>query len=115
LLYDLTAILYLLMYLLLFSAFIRLRFKKPNIERPFKIPFKSFGMWSVGTIAILGVMFLIIIGFFPPTQIHERSVIFYELFLIGGVLLFAVIPLVFHRMHHKTWKKALAKEKDLIK
>ncbi|KPK33678.1 MAG: hypothetical protein AMS24_00415 [Chlamydiae bacterium SM23_39] len=107
LLYDLTALLYLLMYLLLFASFIRLRFKYADHPRPFKVPFKSFGMWLIGGIALSGVLFCLLMGFFPPEQIEPENIIFYEVFLIGGIVIFAIIPFVIHRFFHKKWKERI--------
>ena len=45
---QLTVILYLVMYLLMFAAAIYLRFSQPNRPRPYKIPGGDFGMWLVG-------------------------------------------------------------------
>ena len=44
---NLTAHLYQLMYILMFISAIVLRYKKPNVVRAYKIPFKNVGMWVV--------------------------------------------------------------------
>ncbi len=111
-LYDLTAILYLLMYLLMFTAFIYLRYKYPKQKRPFKVPFGNFGLWAIGGIGTLCVIFLIIVGFFPSQQIGTSNIFFYELFLIGGVLILAVLPLCFHYLYHDKWHAKWKKEKQ---
>lgn len=65
LLSDLTIILYLIMYILLFAAAIHLRYKRAHVHRLYKIPGGNFGMWLVAGIGILGACFAIFCGFFP--------------------------------------------------
>ena len=102
-LFCLTAQLYLIMYILLFISGIVLRYKKSNIQRNFKIPFKNFGMLFAGILGILGSSFAIICGFFPPHQIISGNLFFFEGFLIIGILIFCIIPLLIHKMKKKSW------------
>ncbi|MFH1790500.1 MAG: amino acid permease, partial [Candidatus Omnitrophota bacterium] len=97
-------ILYLLMYLLVYAAAIRLRYSRPDVARAYTIPFGFIGMWLVAGIGFLGAGFTLIIGFFPPSQLKTGSVFFYEGFLILGTLLMCVIPLAIHYFKKPTWK-----------
>lgn len=84
--------LYLVMYVLLFASAIYLRYKKPKMERPYKVFGGNAGMnlvAGVGGIVSLSVFFL---GFVPPEQLNTGSIWFYEGFLIGGLVLFGVVP-----------------------
>ena len=84
--------LYLLMYILMFAAAIYLRYKKPNVDRPYKIPCGNTGMWIVSGIGLLACFGTFMIGFVPPAQIHIGSPTFYISFLIIGTLLSCLIP-----------------------
>lgn len=93
---DLTAQLYLLMYVLMFMAAIRLRYSQPDVERAYRIPLKNFGMWFVAGIGALGSLFAMVIGFIPPSGISGHFLIFYELFLSGGVVIMLIVPFVIY-------------------
>lgn len=93
---DLTAQLTALIYILMFTAAITLRYKKPDAPRPYRIPGGNAGMWIVGGIGILAALFALFIGFVPPAQLATGSVLFYELFLIIGIVVFSVPPFIFH-------------------
>lgn len=101
LLFNLTALLYLLMYLLMFVSGIVLRYKYPEQKRAYKIPGKNYGMWIVSGMGILGSLFAITFGFLPPTQIDTGSVFYYEAFLVGGITIFCIIPFTLYSIYNK--------------
>lgn len=93
--------LYILMYVLLFSAAICLRYTKPNIARPYKVFGGNLGMNLIagtGGLVSLAVFFL---GFVPPGQLETGNLFFYEGFLIAGLLVFGVIPFLAIRKRSK--------------
>ena len=96
----LAAQLYLVMYLLMFAAAIKLRFSHPDVERPYKIPGGKIGMSIVSGIAFLTSLFVIFFGFIPTEKVREKGIhamIAYVAFLVVGVILFVGIPLLFYR------------------
>ncbi len=93
---DLTAQLYLLMYLLMFIAAIRLRYSQPDVKRAYRIPLKNIGMWLVAGIGVVGSIFAIIIGFIPPAGLQTGSLFFYESFLSLGIVIMIILPLVIY-------------------
>jgi len=103
LLTALTAILYLIMYIILFAAGIKLRYSQPNVPRAYKIPGGNFGMWLVSGIGILGAIFAITVGFFPPTQLTVGSPAFYVTFIIVGIVIFGSAPLVINLFKRPEW------------
>ncbi len=88
----LAAQLYLLMYILLFVAFMVLRKKSPDTPRPFCVPGGRVGMWSIGGVSLLGAFGAILLGFVPPSSIEIGSLLFYEGFMILGIVLFTALP-----------------------
>ena len=92
LLTDLTVILYLIMYILLFTAAIRLRYKHPEVKRVYQVPGGNFGMWLVAGIGILGASFAIFVGFFPPAQLPFKHPEFFVGFLGFGVTMSSAVP-----------------------
>lgn len=103
--------LYLIMYILMFAAAIRLRYKHSNVIRAYKVPGGNIGMWIVAGLGILGSVTTFFIGFFPPAQIPTGNTVFYVLFLIFGILLACSAPsfiLLFKKPH---WSHPLSHEK----
>jgi putative glutamate/gamma-aminobutyrate antiporter len=98
-----SAQLYILMYILLFAAGIVLRYKKPNVLRPYRVPFQNVGMWVLGLSGILACVFAYIIGFFPPSQIDIGSLPFYLSFLVIGNLVLSILPLIIYRFKNDKW------------
>lgn len=88
----LTTQLYLLMYILLFTSAIRLRYLYPNIERPFRVPGRNWGIWICGFTGIAISIFSLTIGFIPPKGNSTCSPTFYITFLLSFLILFLIVP-----------------------
>ncbi len=102
----LSAQMYLVMYLLMFIAAIKLRYSRPLVPRAYKIPHPNKGMWLIASLGILSSLFAIVITFFPPKSLNVGSVVFYESFLMGGLLLMVLIPLVIYQFKKPQWLPA---------
>lgn len=89
---DLCAQLALLAYMFMFVAAIKLRYSRPNQHRAYKIPGGNWGMWIVAGTGLLCCLLTILVGFVPPTQIPIENITFFETFLVGGILLFVLVP-----------------------
>lgn len=98
LLSQITAQLALLVYIGLFAAGIRLRYKQGHVARSFTIPGgKKFGMWFVALCGILACLIAFGLGFIPPSQVGITNVFVYELLLIGGIVIASGFPLLIRR------------------
>ncbi|MCF7852262.1 MAG: APC family permease [Simkaniaceae bacterium] len=95
--------LYLIMYALMFISAIVLRYKKPHIQRAFKIPFGNFGMWFVGGLGLLGAIGVFLTGFFPPEELNFGKALFYESFLLIGICIFCTIPFIILKFKKPSW------------
>ncbi|HPE85613.1 MAG TPA: amino acid permease, partial [Chlamydiales bacterium] len=95
--------LYIVMYLLMFISAIVLRYKKPNVKREYKIPGGNFGMWIVAGIGLAASLASMIVGFFPPEQLNTGSVLFYEAFLVGGIIVMSAIPFIILQFKKPSW------------
>lgn len=100
--------LYLVMYILMFVAAIILRYKKPNVPRAYQIPGGNVGMWVVSGTGIVGALFAIIVGFFPPDQVKTGSLLFFELFLLLGMILFSAMPFIILLFKKPSWNEPIS-------
>lgn len=100
---QLTVILYLTMYILLFCSGMKLRMQHPNFTRPFKVPGGKFGIYILGTIGCAGATMAFVLSFLPPTQIEIGSTILWYSILIIGYFIFVGIPLLIYKFRKPTW------------
>ena len=96
LLSNVTSILSLIVYVVMFSAALYLRYKHPNVKRAFRVPGGNWGMWLVCLCGLISCVFTIAIGFLPPSQIPVGNVTTYEILLISGVVLGCVAPMLIY-------------------
>ncbi|MBC7413310.1 MAG: amino acid permease [Herminiimonas sp.] len=96
LLSALTVALYLIAYMLMYAAAIRLRYAAPALARPFRIPGGIIGAWLVVGVGFAGVLFSFIVAFFPPDQLPVGSPVLYVTLVMAGTVLFCGIPLLMH-------------------
>jgi len=99
LLSDLSAQMALLVYVIMFAAAIKLRYSKPDHPRAYIVPGGNLVMWLISCTGILCCLAAMIVGFVPPSQIPVDNVLFFESFLIGGLVLFVIIPWIFSIKH----------------
>ena len=99
---------YLVMYVLMFMAAIRLRYTKPHVPRAYRIPHPHKGIWIVACFGILSSILAIILVFVPPAQINVGSLVFYESFLGIGLVAMSLIPVIIYSFKKPEW--AIIKE-----
>jgi len=93
---------YLIMYLLMFVAAIRLRRTHPDHPRGYRAPL-LVSMCGVGFAASLAAL---LIGFVPPSQFESGNVGVYIVIVAGGALgLGLLVPYLFYRFRKPTWKQ----------
>ena len=102
---QLTVLLYLIMYMLMFASAIRLRYKLPQLERPFRLGAKGNGlMWLLGGMGFCGSLLAFVLSFIPPSQIAVGSNAVWYAILIIGAIVFVVIPYIIYAMRKPSWK-----------
>ncbi len=106
----LVAQVYLIMYILMFAAAIKLRYSHPKTERTYRIPGGNFGMWLISGIGIFSSFSSFIIGFFPPAQIPTGNTLFYVTFLILGMVLICLTPSLILKFKKSNWNQKLSHE-----
>ena len=102
---QLTVLLYLIMYLLMFAAAIYLRYSMKKANRPFRIGSKGNGlMWIIGGLGFLGSLLAFILSFIPPSQIAVGSKAMWYTVLVVGCIVVVVIPLIIYALRKPSWK-----------
>ena len=104
---QLTVLLYLIMYMLMFAAAITLRYKLPNYERPFRLGARGNGLiWILAGLGFCGSLLAFVLSFIPPSQIAVgSSAVWYAVLFIGAII-FVVIPFIIYSRRKPTWKSA---------
>lgn len=93
---------YLIVYLLMFVAAVRLRRNQPNVERGYTAPALTL-LCAVGFIASAAA---IVIGFVPPSQFESGSGGAYALLILAGTGLIGLLPPVLFLWRRKpSWKQ----------
>ena len=94
LLSALTVGLYLIMYMMMYAAGIRLRYTQPKLIRSYRVPGGNTGMWLIGGVGFLAVLFSFIVTFFPPSQLPVGSPATYTWLVVTGTAVFLAIPFI---------------------
>ena len=101
---QLTVLLYLIMYLMMFAAAIYLRYSMKKSERPFRIG-KSGNMlmWVVAGMGFLGSLLAFVLSFIPPAQIAIGSnAVWYAVLTIGCIVV-VVAPFIIYAARKPGW------------
>jgi putative glutamate/gamma-aminobutyrate antiporter len=101
---QISNIMFLTMYILMFVAAISLRYIQPDMKRPFKIPGGNYGMWIVCGIGLAGAVIAGGLSFIPPTQIGTGSAVVYIGFLVGCTIVELAIPFTIFAFRKPSWK-----------
>jgi glutamate:GABA antiporter len=94
---------YLIMYVLLFIAVIRLRRTQPDHKYGYRAP-------ALGLLCLLGTVSSVaafVIGFVPPSQFSHLNPVKYTLEIVAGIVLIGLVPpLLMHRFRRPSWQAA---------
>lgn len=107
-----TVAVYLIAYMFMSAAAIRLRYTASKLARPFSVPGGAAGMWLVAGVGFVGVLFSFIAALFPPDQLPVGSPTLYVSLVVIGTVVFCGIPLIIHQMRRPEW--APAHDQNLI-
>ncbi|MBQ3174799.1 MAG: amino acid permease [Bacteroidales bacterium] len=107
---QLSVLLYLIMYLLMFSGAIRLRYIMKDAKRPFRVGGKgNYIMWIIGGLGFAGSLLAFVLSFIPPAQIDTGSNLVWFSVLLGGCVVMVAIPFIIYANRKKSW---LAKDTE---
>jgi len=92
---------YLIMYVLMFVAAVRLRRSQPAHGRGYRAP-------TLGLLCVLGIVssvVALVIGFIPPSQFGHLNPVTYVLLILAGILLIGILPpFLLDRFRKPSWK-----------
>jgi amino acid transporter len=95
-----TVQIYLIAYLLMFVAVVRLRRTRPEVERGFRVPAVA---WVAG-IGFVASVAALCIGFVPPDRFGNQPLWRYLLIVGGGLLALGLLaPLAFLKFRKPSW------------
>jgi amino acid transporter len=97
---DISIILYMLMYVLMFASAIRLRRTGPDVARPIRIP----GLTIVACVGALSAVAAIILGLTPPSGFTSIPPAVYAAIVATGVIVLALPPQFIHRYRRASWR-----------
>jgi glutamate:GABA antiporter len=98
-----TISLYIVMYLMLYAAAIKLRYQRPDLPRTFKIPGGKAGLWAVCGIGFAAVAFALVLSFVPPDQLPIGNSTTYILIVAAGLIVFTGLPMLIQAMRKPEW------------
>ena len=101
-----TVTLYLIMYMLMYLAALKLRYSAPDLPRPYRIPGSWGGIWLVTLTGLAGVGFAFVVGFFPPSNLVVGNPALYVTLVTAGTVVFTGIPWLIHLCRKPGWKNS---------
>ncbi len=101
---QLTILLYLIMYMLMFAAAIVLRYKMKDAERPFRLGKGNALMWILGVVGFSGSLLAFVLSFIPPGQINTGSNTVWYTVLIAGCIIMVIIPIIIYALRKPSWR-----------
>ncbi|MBR6775863.1 MAG: amino acid permease, partial [Bacteroidales bacterium] len=102
---QMTVLLYLIMYLLMFAAAIYLRYIMKDAPRSFRIGKNGNGlMWIVGGVGFIGSLIAFVLSFIPPGQIAIGNKTVWYAVMFGGCIVFVAIPFIIYALRKPSWK-----------
>ena len=101
---QLTILLYLIMYMLMFSAAIVLRYKMKDTPRPFRLGRGNTLMWIMGVVGFAGSLLAFVLSFIPPGQIATGNSTVWYTVLIAGCVIVIVVPFIIYSLRKPSWR-----------
>ncbi len=92
--------LYLIMYIIVFCAFLKLKCTKPNLQRAFSAPYGYF----IGALGLASSIIAFVLSFFPPSQINTGSPKAWVIILVIGTMIGVLIPFAIYSLRKPEWK-----------
>lgn len=99
-------VLYMIYYILMFTAFLRLRYDQPNRPRSFKVPGGMVGAGIVAGIGLISSVFAIVLAIYPPAQVKSEvgsPAIYISVIVILVAIILAICLALYQLSKHHDW------------
>ena len=109
----LTTTVYIVMYILMYLAAIKLRYSQSNAKRAFKIPGGKIGMWIIGGWGIISMIIIFVLALMPPEQANVESIslVAFEALMIVGTIGVVAIPQLIYWKRKPSWARKNRKDR----
>lgn len=97
---------YLILVIIIYCAFFRLRNTEPNLKRGFRVPGGKFGQYFITILGVTGAVAAMILSFLPPGQINTGSPVVYIGILFIGTAVIVSIPFIIYARRKASWRDA---------
>jgi amino acid transporter len=101
--------LYLIMYMLMFLAAMRLRKRAPDVKRGYRVPAIRLVSWTGFFASLLAFL----LGFVVPSGQNLNQVLYIGA-LLAGIVLLGCGPFIFYRLRKPSWKTDQNTESQLV-
>lgn len=102
--------LYIVMYLLMFAAGVRLRRTHPEVPRRYRVPFGSAGIWGLAVIGSIAGLVALVFGFIPTDQVRADQRTTYVTLIATGFVVFTLLPFGIHALRRPGWRSTPVEE-----
>jgi glutamate:GABA antiporter len=99
---------YLIIYVFMFAAAMKLRKTQPNVKRGYRAPAIHF--WSI--LGILSSVLALLLGFLPPSQFKMLPPPIYVGTLVFGLVITAAPAFLFYKYRKPSWQLVPKAESD---
>lgn len=103
---SLTVLTYLVMYVLLFMTYFKLKEDHADVERSFVVPGGEKGRRIIPVVGLGMVVFSLVVSFFPPSQIATENDGTYETILVAAFMVVMILPHLIYGMRKDANKEA---------
>ena len=96
--------LYILMYLMMFTSAVRLRYSHPDVPRRYRVP---FGNWGISGLAALGSgagLLAVGFAFIPPEMVPPEQRVAYVAVVTIGFIAFSLLPFGLYALRRPSWQ-----------
>jgi glutamate:GABA antiporter len=106
----LTTEIFCVMYTLIFISAIKLRYSKPveQFPRSYTVPGGMLGMWLIGGVGLVAIVFTFIVGLIPSDQLKSGNTAVYVIGMFVGTMVLSFFPLVFKFWRKPQWRMGAA-------
>ena len=101
---QMATIIYLVMVIMIYGAFIRLRRTQPGKKRGYRVPFGKVGEVVVCVLGIAGAVLALVLSYLPPSQITTGSPVVYVGIIVVGVAVIIGMPLAVYAVRKPSWR-----------